>query len=232
MATKPTAKGRVAEPRFSRATMRFLGDLEKHNNRPWFQAHREAYERDVRDASVAFVRDMLPYVAKLSPHYTGEAKPVGGSIMRIHRDTRFTKDKSPYKAAAGIHFWHEDATEAKPAPVFYLHMGPKHVYVGGGLYMLSPAGATRVRNAIATEPEEWVRAKRPVKLDGEQLKRVPKPWTEDHPLAADLRRKQFLWWLPLKRSDVGPRLQDKCLAGFEKGAPMMGFLCGALGFRY
>ena len=220
------------EPRLSRASVKFLAELQKNNRRPWFEAHREAYERDVRDASVNFVRDMAPRVQKLSPHYVGEAKPLGGSIMRIHRDTRFSKDKTPYKTHLGMHFWHEDATEAKPAPVYYVSIGPQESGCGGGLYMLPTPAVTKVRQAIAAEPQRWEKAKRGLDVSGEQLKRVPKPWPEDHPHAADLRRKQFLWWVPLKQSDVGPKLPEKVFDGFQQGAPLMDFLCGALGYRF
>jgi len=74
---------------------RFLRDLAKNNNRPWFQAHKSTYESEVLTPSLAFVEAVAPKVAAISPMLVGDARPVGGSLMRIYRDVRFSKDKSP-----------------------------------------------------------------------------------------------------------------------------------------
>jgi uncharacterized protein (TIGR02453 family) len=222
-----------APPRISRATFRFLARLKTHNERTWFEAHRAEYERDVRDASVNFVRAMAPYVAKVSPRYLAEAKPVGGSVLRIHRDIRFSKDKSPYRTAIRIHFMHADASEATPAPGWFVHIAPRQTFVGGGMWHPPAAVAAKVRRAIASDPSGWTRATRGTAVAGEQVKRVPAPFDPDSPLAADLRRKSWLWSVKVPDATaVSPRFPEACGAAMRKGAPLMAFLTKAVGLRF
>src|SRR5690349_1473210 len=87
--------------------LRFLRDLEAHNNRDWFQKNKERYENSVRDPFLRLVADLQPRLKKLSPNIVADPSPVGGSMMRIYRDIRFAKDKTPYKTAVMAHFWHK-----------------------------------------------------------------------------------------------------------------------------
>jgi len=220
-------------PRISRATLAFLKGLEANNDRKWFEAHRAEYERDVRDAAVNFVKDFTPYLAKVSPSFVAEAKPVGGSIMRIYRDVRFSKDKSPYRTSIGIGFGHGKATEARPGPGWYIHIAPGETFAGGGLWHPPTPVVAKVRRAIDKDPEGWRRAKRGIEVEGEQLKRVPKPYEADHPHAEDLRRKEWLWSVQLPDSKVAsPRLPEHVFEAFQEGAPVMAFLTEAAGLRF
>jgi uncharacterized protein (TIGR02453 family) len=217
----------------NRGTLTFLASLEKNNKRPWFEAHRAQYERDVRDASVDFVKGFAPHLRKLSPHFIAEAKPVGGSIMRLHRDLRFSKDKTPYRTSIGIHFWHEDASDEGEAPVWYVHIAPKETFVGGGMWQPSGPTLDKVRRAIQRDPAAWAKAKRSVDLEGEQLKRPPKGVPEDHPLVEDLKRKQFLFSQQVPDAQVAsPKFPQRCFAVMRGQEPMMEFLTRAAGLRY
>ena len=100
---------------------------------------------------------------KISPHFRADARPSGGSLFRIYRDTRFSKDKSPYKTNVGIHFRHERAKDAH-APGFYLHIGPDEVFAGGGMWHPDTQAATRIREAIVADPDRWRRATRTRRL--------------------------------------------------------------------
>ncbi|HEV8359744.1 MAG TPA: TIGR02453 family protein [Candidatus Thermoplasmatota archaeon] len=221
------------EPRISRATLAFLKGLEQHNQRAWFEARRAQYEHDVRDASVSFVRGFAPHLAKVSPHFVADARPLGGSIMRIHRDVRFSKDKSPYRTSIGIHFLHARASETRPAPGWYVHIAPRETFAGGGLWHPPTSTVGKVRKAIDHDPDGWRRATRGVQVEGEQLKRVPKPFADDHALAADLRRKEWLWSVRIKDAQVaGPRFPEAVFDAFQEGAPLMAFLTGAVGHDF
>src|SRR5213596_3207363 len=82
----------------------FLTDLRANNNREWFAANKDRYEEELLEPALEFVEAFAPRLAKISPHFRADARPSGGSLFRIYRDTRFAKDKSPYKTNVGIHF--------------------------------------------------------------------------------------------------------------------------------
>jgi len=82
---------------FTPAVFKFLKELKKNNNRPWFQANKERYEKIVRNPLLDFIGDLGPHLRKISPHIVVDNSPSGGSMFRIYRDTRFAKDKTPYK---------------------------------------------------------------------------------------------------------------------------------------
>ncbi|MDZ4851199.1 MAG: TIGR02453 family protein, partial [Pirellulaceae bacterium] len=119
---KQVAKKKSETPNFqgfSTETFKFLRDLAKHNDRDWFAENKQRYEDDVLAPSLAFIESMQPFVRKLSPYLTAIPKRVGGSLMRIYRDTRFSKNKTPYKTNVGIHFRHEIGGDVH-GPGFYL----------------------------------------------------------------------------------------------------------------
>ena len=137
----------MARPATQRATrsfgpelFRFLRDLKASNTREWFAENRERYEDAVRGPALDFVADVAPYLERVSPHFVADPRPSGGSLFRIHRDTRFGKDKSPYKTYVGIQFRHELGKDAH-APGFYLHLEPKAVFVGAGILAPGPGDA-------------------------------------------------------------------------------------------
>ncbi len=137
----------------------FLADLRAHNDRDWFAANRQRYEEHLLEPALAFIDAFAPRLEKISPHFRADARPSGGSLFRIHSDTRFSKDKSPYKTNVGIHFRHELAKDAH-APGYYLHIGPAEVFAGGGIWHPDTRSATRIREAIVAEPERWGRVTR------------------------------------------------------------------------
>ena len=100
------------EASFGPELFSFLADLRANNDREWFAANKDRYERDLLEPSLAFIEDFAPRLDKISPHFRADARPSGGSLFRIYRDTRFSKDKSPYKTNLGIHFRHERAKDA------------------------------------------------------------------------------------------------------------------------
>ncbi len=95
----------------------FLKQLAKNNNREWFQKNKDSYEHDVREPLLKFIEAFGPRLHKISPHFVANPSKVGGSLFRIHRDTRFSRDKSPYKTHVGVQFRHERAKDVH-APGF------------------------------------------------------------------------------------------------------------------
>ena len=95
---------------FTPALFEFLADLAENNRREWFQANKDRYETHVKDALLDFVSDFGERLTGISPHMVADPRPSGGSMFRIYRDVRFSKDKSPYKTNAGVHFRHEVGT--------------------------------------------------------------------------------------------------------------------------
>src|SRR5262245_15220267 len=116
------------QPYFDATLFAFLEALHSNNNREWFQAHKQRYEREVRDPMLRFIGDFGPRLWQISPRFVADARPNGRSLFRIHRDVRFAQDKRPYKTNAGAHFRHETGREAH-APGCSLHLKPGPVFV-------------------------------------------------------------------------------------------------------
>ncbi len=195
---------------FSPALFAFLRDLRENNDREWFKANKQRYEESVLEPALELIADFAPRLHRISPHFVADPRPVGGSLFRIYRDTRFSKDKTPYKTATGIQFRHELARSAH-APGFYLHLEPRSVFVGVGIWRPDAATLGKIRTAIAESPEEWtaVRSKgglgRGFELRGDSLKRPPAGYDPAHPLIEDLKRKDFIAVATLTRE--GRRLE-------------------------
>ena len=223
---------------FSPELFAFLEELRENNNREWFAANKDRYEEYLLEPALAFIDAFAPRLEKISPHFRADARPSGGSLFRIYRDTRFSKDKSPYKTNVGIHFRHERAKEAS-APGYYLHIGPGQVFAGGGVWHPSTDAATRIREAIVTAPQRWRSATRGAafakrfELGGDSLKRVPSWADAEHPFADDLRRKDFFGSTRLSEDDVVVAgLVDEYARICRAAAPLIQFLCEALDVPY
>ena len=106
---------------FPPGTLRFLRELERNNDREWFAVNKPRYEALVREPALDFIATMGPKLLSISDHFVALPKKTGGSLMRVYRDTRFGKDKTPYKTNIGIQFRHEVAKDIH-APGYYLHI--------------------------------------------------------------------------------------------------------------
>ena len=223
---------------FDAQTLRFLAALARHNERAWFHANKPRYETHVRQPFLRLIADLAEPLAAISPHMQADPRPVGGSMFRIQRDTRFASDKAPYKTWAGARFAHVRGREV-PAPVFYLHVQPGNSFLGGGLWHPEPAVQRRVREFIVDNPDAWARAtgtpafRRRFTMDGDSLVRPPRGFDPAHPLVTDLKRKDFVATQALEDAAVtGPRLRQQVLAGFAAVAPLVDYLCAALDLEF
>lgn len=222
------------QPHFSPELFKFLRQLKRHNNREWFLAHKEQYERDVRDPFLRFIADFGPRLRRVSPHFIADPRRSGGSLLRIYRDLRFRPDADPYQTMVAARFPHA-AGKKKPAPGFYLHVEPGTSFLGCGLWHPDPETRNTIREAIVKSPTQWKkivsdkRFRSVCELAGESAKRMPAGVDPDHPLAADLKRKDFITVTYYSEAQV-------CSAGFleevthsvKAAAPFIRFLATAL----
>jgi uncharacterized protein (TIGR02453 family) len=211
----------------------FLRELREHNDRDWFNANKARYENDLLEPALAFIEDFGLRLPNISPHLVADSRRQGGSLFRIYRDTRFSKDKSPYKTTAGIYFRHERSKEAY-SPGLYLHLEPRNVFAGGGIWHADTKTAHAIRQAIVADPDGWAEAKAGIELaQGESLKRVPPAFDKDHPHADDLRRKDFAAVERFTQKEATtPGFLDRYEAACVSFTPLMRFLCRAVGVPY
>jgi uncharacterized protein (TIGR02453 family) len=187
----------VAKPAyFAPELFDFLRDLAKNNNREWFQQNKQRFESNVREPLQRFISDFGPRLQKISPRYVADPRPVGGSLLRINRDTRFSADKSPYKTMAGALFRHTDGRTV-PSPGFLLHLEPGQCFAGIGIHSPDPETQAKIRRRIAADPSAWQAAtsgktfRAMCTLMPDSLQRPPKGYPADHPCIEDLKRKHY-----------------------------------------
>jgi len=223
---------------FSEGTFTFLRELGANNNRDWFNANKARYESEVREPALALIRAMAPELKRFAPHFVASDKKVGGSLMRVFRDTRFSKNKLPYKTNIGIQFRHETGKDVH-APGFYLHIEAAEVFVGAGIWHPESDTLKKIRDYIDAHPTRWRDAvgdngfAKAYALAGDSLVRPPKGFDAEHPLIEDIKRKDFIGIAPLMPELI---LQDDLtgLIGgyFETATPLMRELCRAVGVPY
>ncbi len=225
-------------PHFTHELFDFLSELEDNNSREWFNANKRRYEAHVKNAALAFIRDFEAPLHAVSPHFQAIPKAVGGSLFRIYRDVRFSKDKSPYKTHTGVHFRHEAAKDAH-APGFYLHLAPGEAWGGFGIWMPPNPALNQIRDAIVKRPDEWAEILQGLAVAGmpcdmgEALKRVPAGYDKAHPHAEDLKRKSHAATHAFSEElVVQPDFMDRYAAACQQAAPIMRFICEALGVAF
>lgn len=223
---------------FSSETFAFLRELAANNDREWFQANKPRYEAHVKDPAIRFIKEFGEHLKGISWHFVADPRPVGGSLFRIYRDTRFSRDKSPYKTHTGIQFRHVRGKDVH-APGFYLHLEPRNVFAGIGMWHPDAAALARIRDAICDAPPSWKRVVKArlfrsvYKMDGESLIRAPKGYDPDHPLIEDLKRKDFVAVTNLTQKSVtSPDFPKELARIFKAGGPFVKFLCEAVGLPY
>ena len=219
---------------FRPTLFQFLEELADNNQRPWFQENKGRYEREVLEPAMAFIRAFRPRLKRISPFFVASDRRVGGSLMRVYRDTRFVRDGEPYKTNVGIQFRHEQGRDVH-APGFYVHIAPGECFLAVGLWRPEPGALAQIRQAIVERPDRWRRAGGQRKfrerfvLDGASLKRPPRGFPADHPWIEDLKRTDFIGLEELEERNVLDRKYlDHVATAFAASRPFMRFLCDAL----
>jgi uncharacterized protein (TIGR02453 family) len=228
----------MSNPYFTKQTFTFLATLAENNEREWFTEHQQDYEDFVRKPALNFISDMSDEMPAISRHFLAQSKKVGGSLMRVYRDTRFSKDKTPYKTNIGIQFRHEVGKDIH-APGYYLHISPSECFIGVGLWHPDADALFKIREAIVQKSDTWLAARddqtfrKHFTLEGDSLTNAPRGFAKDHPLVEDLKRKDFICLAPLSETILTSKnLRPLVVERFREGAPYMEFLCKALGLRF
>lgn len=175
---------------FGAPTFRFLREIEKNNDKAWFEAHRDLYEAGYVDAGRAFVSAIGPRLVGLSKSVAFEPR-VNGSIFRIHRDVRFSKDKTPYKTHLSLRFW-QTAHRGYDTPGFFFRLSARRLILGAGVHAFGKDSLTAYREAVVDarcgkaleKAIAEVAAAGPYEIHGANRKRVPAGYDADHPRAA------------------------------------------------
>ena len=217
---------------FTSKAFTFLGQVERNNNRPWFEAHKAEYESAIRTPALAFIDEAAEWFEAEGLPYTAEAKKVGGSLSRIHRDTRFSKDKSPYNTHVVIGFEHRASREDHPMPGIGVRWDKSGASVGAGCWMGGTPTLNKVRDAIVADPKGWTAAKKGITMGDHDhappLKTAPRGYDKDHPMVADLRRTVFAADAPLSKAEFTGDLLGAFRARVLRMQPFVAFLCDAL----
>lgn len=223
---------------FGPELFRFLKQLKRNNDRDWFQKNKYLFEAHVRDPMLQFIADFAPKLNKISPRFLAIPHPVKGSLFRIHRDTRFSRDKSPYKTWAAAQFRHVSGKDVH-APCFYLHLEPGRVFAGMGLWHPDGRALRSIRGAIMENQNEWRRIlsaktfKAACTLEGESLMKAPRGIDPDHPLIEDLKRKDFVTVAAFTdKQACAPDFLDRFVKSCRTASPFVEFLTRAVGLPF
>ena len=212
---------------FPREGIDFLRDLAVNNNKPWFEANRRGYDEGLLEPGRLFVGAMGMALSEFAPGIHAEPR-VSGSIFRIHRDIRFSRDKRPYKPNFDMWFWQGDR-HSRDCPGFFLRLAPDRVKVGAGRYRFDKAPLEAFRLAVADERrgsalEQALKAVRAAggEVGGEHYKRVPRGFDADHPRADLLRYNALHAWIegPLPPEAHSADFVEYCAERCRKLSPV------------
>jgi uncharacterized protein (TIGR02453 family) len=223
---------RSAFPGIPSAGIDFFRSLARHNNRDGFLPRKHIFEEQVKQPMRELVAALNAAMMDFAPDYTTDPDK---AILRIYRDTRFSKDKTPYKTHLAANFRWRGSGRHEGAG-FYFAISHKEVAIGGGLYIPTPEALLAMRNYIADNYEELrkVAGSRTVRrllgeVQGEQLTRVPKGFAADHPAADWLRFKQYIFYMVLEPEiATSPALLREIVQRFRAMTPFVAFLNRAL----
>ena len=213
---------------FPAEALTFYRGLAGHNTREWFQPRKHIYEEQVKAPMLELVTALNQAMMAFAPDYVTDAPK---AVYRIYRDTRFSPDKTPYKTHIAASFARR-GMEKHGAAGLYFAISHKTVDVGGGIYLPPPETLLAVRTHIGERHAELrkITAARAVKrlfgaMQGEQLSRVPKGFSADHPAADLLRYKQYLLFTTLDAALITtPKLFVELEKHFRAMTPFLDFL--------
>lgn len=222
---------------FTNQSLQYLAQLRKNNSHEWFRAHKEKYERLVREPALKLIASLEPALKEASLHFIASPKKVGGSLFRVMKDTRFEHAEGPYKPWIGMRFYHERAREVH-SPGYYVHLEKGNSYMGGGVWRPDSKDLRKIRDFIISNPQAWLNARKNVSekynMGGEILTRPPRGYDTsnltDPLIEKDLLWKDFIWEVALPDDIVthGAALQQRLENNFKDLAPAIDYLCAAL----
>jgi uncharacterized protein (TIGR02453 family) len=230
-------------PGFRPAALTFFRGLKRNNTKTWFEANRQIYDAEVKRPFLLLIEEVDARLGEIAPEIVGHPKR---SMFRIHRDIRFSKDKSPYKTNAACWFYHRDAGHGVGGQVahggagFYFQIAPNDAFIGGGIWMPPTPTLKRLREVLAEDHEtlEQIVSAPTFRrtfgtLDEEaMLTRLPRGFEPDHPAAGWLRYKSFTATAPITVAELeNPKLPDIIVKRYTAMLPFVRWLNAALGLR-
>lgn len=228
---------------FRPAAQKFFRSLARHNRKDWFEANRPVFEHEVRAPMKALVEAVDVALARVIPEIVGDPKR---SLFRIHRDVRFSRDKSPYKTNQGCWFYHRDAGRGVGQDAegggagFYFHLDGTSSFLAGGIWMPARPVLAKIRDALVDDLEGFEAIvngaafkRRFGALDPEsRLTRTPRGYPADHPAASWLRFQSFTVAVPIPNGELGSAALVKRIAGdCARMAPFIRWLNRAQGLQ-
>jgi len=216
-------------PGFPQDAIDFFRGLARHNRREWFQPRKPVFEAQVKQPMHELVESVNAALRRFAPDY---ATDPARAVYRIYRDTRFSKDKTPYKTHIAASFRHRELGGEGGGAGYYFAVSHKEVAVGGGVYMPAPATLLAIRGHIAENHHELrkILSAKSVRtllggVQGEQLTRVPKGFCTGHPAADLLRYKQIFLYVKLSPElAITPQLLKEIVSRFQAMTPFLEFL--------
>ena len=214
----------MPDSQLSAELFEFLRELRKNNNREWFLANKGYYESVVRDPLLRFIAEVGPRLRTISRHFRD------GSMFRIYRDIRFSRDKSPYKTHAAAHFPHAASNRDVHAPGFYLHLEPRHCFAAAGLWHPDATTLGKVRERIARRPGAWQAVlRRRLRIEGDRLSRPPRGYDPTHAHIDALKLKDFITRVAFSDAAArSTRFATVFVRACTTMSPLMEFLTKAL----
>lgn len=214
----------------------FLRELRDNNTKEWFADNKTRFHNVVQLPMLDFIETMAPWLAAHTPAFQADKRLNGGSLFRIYRDTRFSKDKSPYKTNVGCNFRHKVGKDAH-APGFYVHIAPDEIFFGGGIWAPPTPVLNEIRDAIVEDPKRWQTIKDAPSFqkiigglgESDMLKNAPRGYDKDHPFVEDLKRKSLFAFTSCTEDQVcAPDFPDRVMEAFGALSPFMKFTVDAL----
>jgi len=217
------------------STIKFLKDLKKNNNKPWFDAHRKEYEAAKIDFA-NFIQQIIDQHGKKDPSIKNLVAK--DCMFRINRDVRFAKDKSPYKTNFGASI-NKGGRKAFNSAGYYFHLEPTRCFAGGGIWMPMPDDLKKVRQEVDynfAEFKKIISSKKFKSIYGDlsrdaefTLSRVPKGYEADNPAAEYLKLKSYIATVNTNDADItSNNLLKKTIEAFETLQPLLNFINRAL----
>jgi uncharacterized protein (TIGR02453 family) len=218
----------AGEPYLREAGLKFLRSLKRNNRREWFEAHKQEFERELKQPTLALIETVNKAMEAFAP---GHLRPPQKCMMRIYRDIRFSSDKRPYKSHISA-WWSREGLEKTSGGGYYMHISPEEVLIAAGVYMPEREQLLAIRRHLAEHHEEFRAVMKGKKLrslmqenDGAPLTRAPKGFPEEHPAIDLLKNKQ--WGvsarLPAERATKATLMKD-VVERFKAAAPMIAML--------
>jgi uncharacterized protein (TIGR02453 family) len=213
---------------FSPEALKFLRGLARNNDREWFEARRDVFEREVKERMLAVIAEINDGLAEFAPEHVRDPRK---AMFRIYRDTRFSEDKRPYKSHLGA-WWVRSGLEKTSGAGFYFHISAKETTIAAGCYMPTPDQLLAIRRHIDANYDEIraILAGRKLRSlmeewDGEPMKRVPKGFCAESPAAELLkcRRWGLSATLPPELA-TDPKLVKEVTRRFAAATPLIRFL--------